>query len=1384
MPVNPNLLTRRILVFWLVCAFFCVFGGRSLADQKLIRLRNEVITTSEPSRIAPQLQTVEKPVSGLYLLQFTGHFQPVWGEQLRAAGVRLLRYVPDDAYIVRLSNASIGQLKRLSFVQWAGPYRPEHKLQAKLGQVSPTNSAVGVRVLLTPDASTNEINQVKAIFKKLGGETKLGFGTILTGETAPAQLNVLAQSANVLWLESDRKMKLQDEIATKIILGGEVGDDNNHLAEVQAAGYDGRGTIVSVADSGLYNGDDGTMHPDLEGRVDAFFFYPGLDDASDEHGHGSHVAGIIAADGATGETDDSGALYGLGVAPKTHLVVQRVFDGEGNDHLPPYDVLTRDAVRAGAVIGSNSWGDDTFGVYDLSAAQFDSYVRDADLVTPGEQPYILEFSAGNSGPGAGTIGTPAVGKNVIATGASENNRFDMVIYSDGQETMADFSSRGPCADGRIKPDVVAPGTWISSLASPSALTDTSWLPISDNYVYEGGTSQAGPHVSGCAAIFVQYYRQNYGGETPSPALTKAALINSAVDMGGEGFVVGGGDDEEDPVVVGAGDTGPVPNMDEGWGRVDMTQIIGSSRVTLYLDQTTNLTTGKIYEQKVVVGSRDEPFKVTLTYTDVPGLPAAIPALVNDLDLELVAPDGSLYRGNQFFNGESVPGVPVGDRINNVEGFLLSAPSPGEWTVRVRAVNVVEDIHHRTNNVPEQDFALVISGDLPPPGAGVIFLDRLSYRAPATAQVQLVDFDLAAQSTVSVQVTSTVESSPETLVLKATSEPGIFTNSIPVVLGAAVANDGKIEVISGATITVTYQDASPVLKRTTTATVDNTPPAISSVVATNRFGKTTIEWTTDEPASSYVYYGPPGSPTQVQIDLSYDQTHSVSLPAQAPGTTNVFYVVSYDEAGNVTTNNNGGKLYTFVTEAAKPVLLVYAEDSLFDLPTIDTYTSSLDELGVEYELWDMANLPFPTFDDLKPYRVVMWRPAVFDLSGTPIPASAQAAITSYVTNGGSFFMAAMEVLSGLTTPSDLAFRSNILQVVNFAEDAGTAEILGTSSDVIGEGIDAPLDYSGYPDLFGVIDFETLPDHITVSTNASVVFRDADSGQPIGLRYPRTGQDSKGRVVFFSFALESVPDTADAPNNRVTILGNVLKFLAPEVEGSSSIALDSPAYTIPAAATVEVADVHQSGKKHLSVTVTSTGDPSPQTISLDETVRPGIFRGTIGLVATNAAPASGKVRARDGDTITASYTDTVANKEARASAVIDTVKADISEVASDPDYNEATISWQTSEDSDALVRFGESNGDPSFLTRTAYSSEFTTYHELLLTGLLPDHDYYFQVVSRDIAGNASVSGGAGTLYHFRTLKPIEPPWFDDLENGDGNWVVIDGSSDLGDLGDAFE
>ena len=499
------------------------------------------------------------------------------------------------------------------------------------------------------------------------------------------------------------------------------------------------------------------------------------------------------------QTSDPARCIDFSAAP-----VQLIFDGAGDYFAPPsYEVLTRDAVRSGAYVGSNSWGDDTQGRYDLSAAEFDALVRDADARTPGEQPYILEFSAGNSGPGEQTIGSPAVAKNVIATGACQNDRFDLALYAEGSETMADFSSRGPAEDGRIKPDITAPGTWIASLKSQFASDANAWLGIDENYLFQGGTSQAGPHVSGACAVFVQWYRETQGGLTPSPALVKASLINSAVDMT-SGEVPVDTDDEEAGTMLVVGGTPPVPNNDEGWGRCDVAALITGERRFNFTDQGIELKTGAFWEKRLIVGA-DDALKVTLAYTDVPGLPAAIPALVNDLDLEVVSPDGHIFRGNAFLDGESMGDTAEGDRINNVEGVWISNPAAGEWILRVRAQRVLQDVHGRTNATPEQDFALVASGQIPFPGEGVVSWDKETYPAPSVAQIRLVDTDLRNQANATVTVASDSQPIPLTLTLLPSGTGGSFTGTVSLVTSPKA---GSLTVANRNTLTISYTDASP------------------------------------------------------------------------------------------------------------------------------------------------------------------------------------------------------------------------------------------------------------------------------------------------------------------------------------------------------------------------------------------------------------------------------------------------------------------------------------------------------------------------------------------------------------------------------------------------
>ncbi len=692
---------RQIPQLGILCAVGLFLFSLTSAPAKLIRLRTiSISTASNSAPLFVQATNTTAPVSGLFLIQFTGPIQPEWRPQLAGLGVDLLTYVPDDTFVARLENVSPAAVRRLAFVQWLGDFRAEYKRHPALsGAPAAIRLAAAplmeVKVLLAPRAPAAEMTAVRALFAGGRAETAHRFGTILQGQVPTKQIGALADSRAVLWLEPAAKMQLLDETAAKIVAGN--GGTNRTFT--QTLGYTGTNVIVAVADSGLDTGLNNSMHPDLAGRVAGLLYYGSLTSAADELGHGTPVTGMLAGNGATGETDANGALYGLGVAPGAKVLVQRIYDAYGNEETPAYATLTGDAVTNGAVVGLNSWGHDSSGgTYDLAAATFDELVRDANPNAPGDQPYTLIFAAGNDGwSGPQNIFSPAVGKNVIAVGACQGARMTFPSYNSGPEVVADFSSIGPTADGRIKPDLVAPGAWIASAWSsiaPLIAPDLGQQMIDSNYAYQSGTSMAAPQVAGAAAVFVQYYRATHTNATPSPALIKAALVNCAHAL----------DLQQG--------NAPAPNMTEGWGRVNVAGLFATNRSYDLFDQSVWLTNAQTWSRPLVVNSSGQPLKITLAYTDVPGVPYAASALVNDLDLILTGPDGHSYRGNRFDgSGVSVPDPANPDNLNNVEGIYLPTPAPGLYTVSVSGRSVVADFDAATNTAPRQDFALVTSGDL-------------------------------------------------------------------------------------------------------------------------------------------------------------------------------------------------------------------------------------------------------------------------------------------------------------------------------------------------------------------------------------------------------------------------------------------------------------------------------------------------------------------------------------------------------------------------------------------------------------------------------------------------------------------------------------------------
>ena len=194
---------------------------------------------------------------------------------------------------------------------------------------------------------------------------------------------------------------------------------------------------------------------------------------------------------------------------------------------------------------------------------------------------------------------------------------------------------------------------------------------------------AAPHVAGAVALLADWWRHSFAGATdPSPAMAKALLVNSAVDIG----------------------TADRPNIHEGWGRIHLPGIVDAAVPLVLRDQQELFTaTGQQLQLEVGVVDPSEPLRVSVAWSDAPGAVGANPALVNNLDLT-VETDGSTYLGNQFAAGWSTTGG-VADSLNNLENVFVA--NPGESvTITLDATAIVGDGVPYNGFGVDQDFALV------------------------------------------------------------------------------------------------------------------------------------------------------------------------------------------------------------------------------------------------------------------------------------------------------------------------------------------------------------------------------------------------------------------------------------------------------------------------------------------------------------------------------------------------------------------------------------------------------------------------------------------------------------------------------------------------------
>ncbi|MES1243865.1 MAG: S8 family serine peptidase [Acidobacteriota bacterium] len=697
---------------------FGLFLAASLVHAEGILLKSGTIDTSRP---LPEVEAVDGTAGEIVLVQFPGPVTERQERALREASLRVYAYLPENAFLVRMPAGARRQAQAFG-ASWTGPYRPAYKMSPQVSamraaaKASPEARRI-VMLHVFPDADVRDL--ARRIHDDLGIAGVVGWGQgsffsrirlLMTESEIAGHREDLARLGEVFWIDVEARRILLNDTTIWV---GQSGLDGGEATPIFDQGIYGEGQIAGVIDTGIdpdmcwfedparglpaTNACNRGKAVDREHRkIVAVDFLAenecadGITDREwDTHDHGTHVAGTIAGDDLAHPLAHDPAD---GMAPGARLVIQDAgFRIDPCGDLPglgcpvvDLNPIFQQAYDQGARLHSNSWGD-------REAAEvqndYSSGSQDVDEFMWKHKDFLIFFAAGNDGSFLpGKVGSPSTAKNGVAVGAT--------LRGERAMELASFSSCGPTADGRIKPDVTVPGVNIVSANNDGNVTtnNCSSQPLS-------GTSMSAPGATGLTALIRQYYtdgwypggRQGSGpGLKPSAALLKATLINSAVPMTGLGFF-------------------PVLARCQGWGRVLLDNALyfeGQDRKLQMVDDQKGFRTGQRKSQsiKFKVGSGSGPLKVTLVWTDYPSTPAADRNLVNDLDLAVTGPQGEVWLGNVFEDGESGASGSGGspDRLNTVEQVQLDHPEPGTYTVTIRPANVPRG---------RQPFALVVTGDV-------------------------------------------------------------------------------------------------------------------------------------------------------------------------------------------------------------------------------------------------------------------------------------------------------------------------------------------------------------------------------------------------------------------------------------------------------------------------------------------------------------------------------------------------------------------------------------------------------------------------------------------------------------------------------------------------
>ncbi len=640
-------------------------------EKLLIRLATLTFDPLEKLDIPKQIridEVAKKPEH--FIVQF--HKPLTQKEQTYIKGkynLKLTEYIPDFAYLEMVDPEILRNLSSDPLFRASVPYHPAFKISPFIGERrfrTPERQkmeGLWLSAILFDDSPKEKVvdllrnlnaDKITVIDdRKTGGTLQIRF--IIPSKK---ELENIARIPEIRWIEEVGEINLDNGTTAGTIQSGTPG-----TTPIWNVGLHGENQIIGVLDSVVdiahcffrdnTNNTPRPAHRKLVGLRNT--------SGSGVGNHGTFVAGIAVGD----DFNNPSTHANRGMAWAARITFGNTDDLASTSL---FNYLT-DAANDGARIHTNSWHDEPVPQYSQRAVDVDSFVWN-------NEDNLVLGSSGNVGE---QIGPPGTAKNAMCVSASQRDPNEM-NFGDGCD--------GPTPDGRRKPEIVSPGCNINSsrVSTPCG-------------VATGGcaTSWATPATAGAAALARQYYIEGFyptgtrhllHAFIPSGALLKATLLNGTIDMTG---------------------IADYPNNREGWGLIRLNNVLsfpGNTR-SLRIWDTRNvagITTGDIRIHHVSVVNNTQPLKITLVWSEPPGAVSSANPVVNNLDLEVVSPDGTqTFRGNVFAGGISITGG-AADANNNVEMLLINNPVQGDWTIRVigTAVNVGN---------PGQGYALVVTGEI-------------------------------------------------------------------------------------------------------------------------------------------------------------------------------------------------------------------------------------------------------------------------------------------------------------------------------------------------------------------------------------------------------------------------------------------------------------------------------------------------------------------------------------------------------------------------------------------------------------------------------------------------------------------------------------------------